>query len=456
MKISWKIFIISYCLMVLALGLSNFFYVASDYINERNNIEEQAMADNRYIYSYAVALDKHSTNEDIDKALKELAESMSDDEDKRIIVGNETDIGILGDKSILKVKENCIRSEIRKAGGKRFVQVVSRINDTFIVNKYSLEAVLASRTSELADYKRTVIIFSSIMAVILFLFATYIASPLKYVKMMAEIISSGAYSARINTDMRTMKSQEVKALGEAMNQMAENTEQNINELEQMLEKREIFMGDFTHEIKTPLTSIIGYGDLLRTFKQPEEKIREYGDYIYKEGKRLENLSQNLLQLLVMDNSELQFRKEQTSLLFKQIEKSAQCLGEKYGVSLSFDIEDAVLNVEYSLIITAVMNFIDNACKASESGSCVWVSGKICEDKYVISVKDEGKGIAPDELNKITEPFYMVDKSRTRSQGGAGLGLALCKRIVQLHEAEMNIDSVLGEGTTVTLTVRREI
>ena len=456
MKISWKIFIISYCLMVLALGLSNFFYVATNYTNERNSIEEQATEDNRYIYSYAVALDKLSTNEDIEKALKDLAESMTDDDAKRIIVGNETDIGILGDNSILKVKENCIHSEVRNVGGKRFVQVVSRINNTYIVNKYSLEEALADRTSELANYKRTVIIFSSIMAVILFLFAAYIASPLKYVKKMAEIISSGDYSARINTDMGAMKSQEVKALGEAMNQMAENTEKNVNELEQMLEKREIFMGDFTHEIKTPLTSIIGYGDLLRTYKQPEEKTREYGEYIYKEGKRLENLSQNLLQLLVMDNSELQFKNEQIGLLFKQIEKSVGCLADKYGVKLSFDIEDAMLKVEYSLFITAIMNFIDNACKASESGSCVWVSGKIHEDKYVISVKDEGKGIDGKELDKITEPFYMVDKSRARSQGGAGLGLALCKRIAQIHEAEMNIESVLGEGTTVTLTVRREI
>lgn len=456
MKISWKIFIISYCLMVLALGFSNFYYVGSNYINKRDSIAKQAEADNRYIYSYAVSLDKLSTNEDIEKALQDLAESMSDNEYKSVFVGNEKDLGISGDDSILKVKDGCICREIKKIRGESFVQVVSRIEDTYIVTLYSLEEVMETRTNELTSYKRTVIISSSIMAVILFLFATYIAHPLKYVKKMAEIISTGDYSARINTDMRAMKSQEVKALGETMNQMAESTEYNIHELEQMLEKREIFMGDFTHEIKTPLTSIIGYGDLLRTYKQPEEKTREYGDYIYKEGKRLENLSQNLLQLLVMDNSKLQFKNEQTELLFKQIENSTKCLGEKYGVKVCFDIEDASLNVEYSLFITAVMNFIDNACKASGSGSCVWVSGKIVEDKYIVSVKDEGKGIPEKELEKITEPFYMVDKSRARSQGGAGLGLALCKRIAQLHGAEMNIASVLDEGTTVTMTVRREI
>lgn len=453
MKISWKIFIISYCLMILALGVNSFFPLVKNYVSARENVYEQAKTDNQYLYSYAVTLDKLSSNEDIKKPVKALADSFAD-ENKKIIIGYKSELSASGDNSILSLKENSIAIEKKNINGKSFIQAASRIKDLYIVCQYSLEPSMNDRDEELIGYKRNVIVISVLMSVILFLFAAYIARPLKYVKDMAEIISSGDYSARINTDMRAMKSQEVKFLGETMNKMAESTQKNINELEDMLKKREIFMGDFSHEIKTPLTSIIGYGDLLRTYELDKDKIREYGDFIYKEGKRLENLSQILLQLIVMDNSRLEFERIGIKTLFRQIEKSAEGLGDKYGVNISFHMEDAGIKAESSLFITAIMNFIDNACKASKVGGKVSVTGELSGEDYIISVKDEGKGIAKDELDKIMEPFYMTDKSRARSQGGAGLGLALCKRIAELHEAKLKINSVINEGTTVTLTVRR--
>lgn len=453
MKFSWKIFIISYCLMILSLSLGSFFMLDKIYRQDVSRIVKQAEEDNRNMYAYAATMDKMSTADDIESALQSLANTMTRDENNLVFVGSEKELfEITGD---IKVSDNTLSSDIVTNEDGTFIQVVSHVDSAYIMNRYSLNEIIAARNENFGFYRSIVIILSTVMAIILFFFSKYISKPLGKLEKMAEQLSSGDYSVRVNADMRAMKSQEVKKLGETMNLMAENTDNNINELEQMIEKREEFIGDFTHEIKTPLTSIIGYGDLLRTYKHSEEKTREYGDYIYHEGKRLENLSLNLLQLIVMNNSALNFVSKSTAELFNQIEKSTEIMKQKYEVNISFVIEDAVINVEESLYITAIMNFIDNACKASDKLGKIYVTGKVVEDLYIITVKDEGRGIPNDELNKITEPFYMVDKSRTRSQGGAGIGLALCKRIAQLHNADMKIESVINQGTTVTFSVKKE-
>ena len=108
--------------------------------------------------------------------------------------------------------------------------------------------------------------------------------------------------------------------------------------------------------------------------------------------------------------------------------------------------------EQSLFITAIINFIDNACKASKKGNAVKVKGEKCEEMYKISVIDEGRGIPDTQLDKIMEPFYMVDKSRARKQGGAGIGLAICKQVAKLHGGYINVASIEGEGTTIFMCV----
>ena len=114
---------------------------------------------------------------------------------------------------------------------------------------------------------------------------------------------------------------------------------------------------------------------------------------------------------------------------------------------------AVLLLEPNLMKTLLYNLIDNACKASEADGDIFLTGESDGDTYRFSVQDHGRGIPRDELNKITEPFYMVDKSRSRKQNGAGLGLALCQLIAQLHGGELHFESELGKGTCVSFHVK---
>ena len=95
---------------------------------------------------------------------------------------------------------------------------------------------------------------------------------------------------------------------------------------------------------------------------------------------------------------------------------------------------------------------DNACKASEKQGIIFVQGKVLKDRYQILVKDNGYGIPENEIKRVLDPFYMVDKSRTRSQGGAGLGLSLCNKIIQIHGGSMQIESKVQVGTTVSIVL----
>ena len=119
---------------------------------------------------------------------------------------------------------------------------------------------------------------------------------------------------------------------------------------------------------------------------------------------------------------------------------------------TFQCEEGCVCAEGNLIKTVLVNLIDNACKASEPGSLISVTGEVTEQGYRFAVRDAGIGIPEEELHKITQPFYMVDKSRARSKNGAGLGLALCVEILRLHHSELHIESTPGEGACISFTL----
>ena len=118
-------------------------------------------------------------------------------------------------------------------------------------------------------------------------------------------------------------------------------------------------------------------------------------------------------------------------------------------------EPGEINVEPDLFKTLMINLVDNARKASKKNDIIELYGKAEEGGYALYVKDHGRGMKKEELSKITEPFYMIDKSRSRAQNGAGLGLALCQRIAELHNTKLEYDSVPGSGTTVRIFLKGE-
>jgi signal transduction histidine kinase len=248
---------------------------------------------------------------------------------------------------------------------------------------------------------------------------------------------------------KIMSNDEMGQLTADFNLMANALEENITLLENEIQTREEFIAAFAHELKTPLTAIIGYADMLRSRKLDEEKAFVSANYIFTEGKRLEAMAFRLLDIIVTKRMDIEKQKVNTEKLFSYLR---ELYGEYTQVKILCQYEPAVVQVESDLLKSVLINLVDNACKASSEGGRVEILGRKQKSGYLFAVKDYGMGIAEEEYDKITNAFYMVDKSRSRSRNGAGLGLALCVEILKLHNSELHIESKLGEGSCFSFVI----
>ena len=257
--------------------------------------------------------------------------------------------------------------------------------------------------------------------------------------------STGEYNA-----IEIKSKDEIGELTADFNTMTEAVKQKVEKLEDIASERKVFIDNMTHEMKTPLTSIIGFSDLLRSARLDDETVHDYAESIYKEGKYLKSISSKLMDLIL-----LRQKPEMTEIdvprLVEEIDESVRPIASSRQVAFSAASVEAKLVCDRELIKSLLYNLIDNAVKASQPGTCVTLNAYFTQDGVMeFSVADQGSGIPKEELDKIFEPFYRVDKARSRKYGGAGLGLALCMEIAHAHAATLEIESEVGRGTVIRL------
>ena len=255
---------------------------------------------------------------------------------------------------------------------------------------------------------------------------------------------------------------EIGGLAEDFNIMADTVESKVAELSQIADDRKRFIDNMAHEMKTPLTSIIGFADLLRKAKLDNRTKVEYADNIYREGKHLKNVSSKLMELILLGKTNPTLEQINPSDLLDEVYQSMEQICLSAGITLVLQKNPSThipihIDLDIELIKSLIYNLIDNAIKASRTEDRILLSSGFTqtytnstEECFYIAVKDWGKGIPAEEINKITEPFYMLDKARTREHGGAGLGLALCSEIATLHNSELKIESAMGVGTEIKI------
>lgn len=456
MKISLKIFVFTYCMMMCIMVIGGFSLVNYLYRVDMNQAMDAAQETNETLYMYVASL-KDMPDNYMEYSMTGFVRRMSgtDGKERSVFIGDHDawmETIVLPSYSDLQDRQ-AVTNVIDESGG-TYIQVTCRYRDIYIINYRDVTDILFRRDQNFHLYRYAIIVGSMVIAIVLYIFSWYITRPITRITRMAERISEGDYGVRVDADYKQMKTYEVTKLGETLNELARNTEAHISELEDSARKREEFMGNFSHEIKTPLTSIIGYADLLRTYDLKPEKRREYSNFIYNEGRRLEQLSLNLLHLIVLGKTDFSLVVVNTSAFFGTLKETVRFLGQKYHVEINAEYEEADVLADTTLLPTAILNLADNACKASEEGQIIRITGEK-QDKvyYSISVIDEGRGIPASELDKVKEPFYMVDKSRARKQGGAGLGLALCCKIAEIHGGKVQLESEPGKGTTAKILIR---
>jgi len=234
--------------------------------------------------------------------------------------------------------------------------------------------------------------------------------------------------------------------------MADKLQENISKLESDMQRQESFMGAFAHELKTPMTSIIGFADLLRQGNMDENTRIMAADYIYSEGKRLERLSFKLLDLLLLKKDTVSMKRVWLNTYLAEVERALAPNMKAKNIRLVCKADSKRVVFETDLVKSLLYNLVDNASKAMDAGGIIAIVGTAIPGGCQFQVVDNGRGMEQEELTKITEAFYRVDKARSRSQGGAGLGLALCRQIAELHNGSIQFASVPGKGTRVTVTL----
>lgn len=314
----------------------------------------------------------------------------------------------------------------------------------YLVTETNISATVNRQKDVIRYLQKIYMVLFFISFPLIILMTDLIASPIRKVGKATRRIAEGRYSERICIKGKD----EISELAFDFNQMAGQIEKKISELSNATKAKEEFTANFAHELKTPLTSVIGYADMLYQRELPRNQVRDAAEYILNEGMRLEALSLKLMDLFILDRQDFLLEGLSVKELFENLKQSMQPICSKYGTRLHEDIEDGYIDVDYDLIKTMILNLIDNSGKAESKD--IWFTGKKRKNSYFVCIKDNGRGIPSDEIDRITEAFYMVDKSRSRKQHGAGLGLALVSKIVEIHKAKMKIESDGKSGTIVKI------
>lgn len=228
---------------------------------------------------------------------------------------------------------------------------------------------------------------------------------------------------------------------------------DITELKKLESMRKDFVANVSHELRTPITSIKGFSEtLLDGDMHDTETIQEFLKIIYNESNRIQNLIEDLLALskLEGDNYQLVLHKIDARELVDSLVPALQYNAEKKGIKLTTDVEDIQIKADKDRISQVIVNLVDNAINYTPEDGKVSLKLFQADQKVKIEVSDTGIGIPEEELPRIFERFYRIDKARSRSSGGTGLGLAIVKHIVEVHNGEIHINSIIDQGTTITV------
>ena len=311
---------------------------------------------------------------------------------------------------------------------------------------HNIDYVYQDRQQLYNTYFLSLIIVFTVFSVVVFVFSNHFTRPIRKLSHATRSFANGNYKSRVKVKGHN----EVAVLSMDFNQMAEQLEQNIIKLEQNARQQEEFTAAFSHELKTPLTSIIGYADMLRSMEMSKEDTFMSANYIFSQGKRLERLSLKLLELLYIDKQEIIFQEINSQIFANQVKIMTEKLLQPKEILLLIEVENGNFYGEPDLLLSLFSNLIDNARKAADTHGKIILEGTKTDCGYCFCLKDNGKGMPQEEIHKITEPFYIIDKSRARKEGGAGIGMTLCRKIIKLHHAEWDIQSTLGNGTQITI------
>ncbi len=297
--------------------------------------------------------------------------------------------------------------------------------------------------SLILTYALTAVGVSLFLAVCLYFILKKLSAPLEKLRETTEVIEAGDFSVTAEEK----GNDEFTLLAKSFNAMLAKINEQMAALAQEAERKQMLVDNLAHELRTPLTSIHGYAEFIEKANITEERRLIAAKYIMSESERLQKISEILLDGAFIRENDIEMTDIRLEAVLTDVAEKLQMRAEKAEVAITCDTAPVTVHGNETLLSMLFYNLTENAVKACAPGGRVKLS---CASGQAI-VEDNGKGMTEEQLLHITEPFYRTDKSRSRAEGGAGLGLALCKQIVRTHGAQMRFASEIGKGTKIFVT-----
>lgn len=483
MRLGWKIFLASFALITAAVTAVSGVLLRRDFSKRLEILQDSAAAEHTYVSSSLQnSLVQKRTDEKV-PVLDSVAVSYAVQDAVEAPLsasgtgycgaavftagqqGQGTDIIAVartgeGEESCLALlpeaermaEGKCYSASYKDEGGRRLAicsAVSAKEGNMYLYTVYDIDEVYSDFRSNLFTAAAVGTAASLAVSLVISLLIYAILRPVADMNKTLRLIADGDFSKR----MTVRGGMEEREMAESVNALAQSVQDNVERLESIAEGRKHYVDSLAHEMKTPLTSILCFGDLLRIKRSVSDGERiEYAGIIVDEARRMKNLSSKLLELACADNMELEMEPVSVRELLTESTATIGPALRARGITLEYAGDDGVILCDRELFKSLVYNLCDNAAKASEAGQSVRLRSKAADNGMIISVSDSGIGMTKEVLKKVTEPFYMADKSRSRKAGGAGLGLSLCVEIAKRHNARITAKSRPGVGTTVYVTV----
>jgi len=332
---------------------------------------------------------------------------------------------------------------------------VERLTQALVDSAGSQTESLKAENASAFDQSRALLIAVAAVATILALLLGYVLSwsvvgPIRQIEARLGGITSGDFTGHVNVRNRD----ELGALADNINLMNDELGRLYKELESASRHKSEFLASMSHELRTPLNAVIGFSQVLRQqmFGELNEKQVEYVDDILSSGQHLLNLINDILDLAKVEAGRMEL--QPAAFALPETLRNAMAMvrerATRQDVTLAVQIDDSVGEIEADerKVKQILFNLLSNAVKFTPAGGTVTLAARTDGSRAIISVRDTGVGISPEEQARIFEDFYQLAPGMT--QEGTGLGLALTKRLVDLHGGELTVESTPGAGSTFTV------
>lgn len=469
MKITTKMFLALVLILTISFNIGSSIFITSNFNHSLNLYKDTALTE--YITQYYMLQSEISTH--ISQGVSVNSSYISNLIDEKITTGLWDDkfINIIFNDVILFENKtitipdipnnNTVNSSIIKAENDDGIQYLYVMYSTISLQNDDITFVLGNDITMLYQERTRQINIMSLISIFInlisnisaFIILKIITKNIKKLTTATNIVSTGDYSNFIEINSKD----EIGELARNFNLMLKAINENINKLDAYAKSRDEFVTNFSHELKTPLTSIIGYSDMLRRKYYDDEISNEAISYINSQGQRLAVLSQKMLELMQLKEAQIALKLENLYDIIKQsiIAVTPSLDNKNIQIQILCDI-NIKCYCDKDLIQTLIINLLDNAIKYSKDNDKIEVKVKVkdeLKDTVIIQVKDYGIGVASEKIQYLTDVFYMTDISRKGNS--TGVGLAICNEIARVHATNLDIKSEINSGMEVEFKLRGE-